>query len=181
MRMAVSPRFGMVIRWEEMRGMEAYGSANNLRGNYILGAVGCKRAGIHALRTFLASDAEASLICQDDCRWEPDAGAAVAQALRELPTAWDLLYFSASARMAHTPHSAHLVRLGGARLCTAILWQRDAAARLLPELEACDCEWDLFMERSHARLRAYCVVPMPAYQGKSRSDIVGGVVQPRNR
>lgn len=169
------------IRWEEMKGMEAYGKAENLRGNYIPGAVGCKRAGIKALRAFLESGAKTALICQDDCLWKPDAGRTVERALRELPAHWDLLYFSASSREKNTPYSPHLVKLGGARFCNAILWNRFAAARLLPELEACDCEWDLFMQRSHARMNAFCVTPMPAYQAKSRSDIVLGVVQPPNR
>ena len=169
------------IRWEEMKGMEAYGKADNLRGRYIPGAVGCKRAGIKALRTFLDSGAATALICQDDCLWKPDAATTVARALRELPEDWDLLYFSASSREKNTPHSPHLVRLGGARFCNAILWTRAAAERLLPDLERCDCEWDLFMQRSHASLRAFRVVPMPAYQGKSHSDIVRSVVQPPNR
>jgi hypothetical protein len=169
------------IRWEEMKGMEAYGKADNLRGRYIPGAVGCKRAGIKALRTFLDSGAATALICQDDCLWKPDAARTVARAMRELPDDWDLLYFSASSREKNTPHSPHLVRLGGARFCNAILWTRAAAERLLPDLERCDCEWDLFMQRSHASLRAFCVVPMPAYQGKSHSDIVRSVVQPPNR
>ena len=172
---------GSDIRWEEMKGMEAYGKADNLRGRYIPGAVGCKRAGIKALRTFLDSGAATALICQDDCRWKPDAARTVARAFRELPADWDLLYFSASSREKNAPHSPHLVRLGGARFCNAILWTRAAAERLLPDLERCDCEWDLFMQRSHASLRAFCVVPMPAYQGKSRSDIVRSVVQPPNR
>jgi GR25 family glycosyltransferase involved in LPS biosynthesis len=169
------------IRWAEMKGMEAYGKADNLRGRYIPGAVGCKRAGIKALRTFLDSGAATALICQDDCLWKPDAARTVARAMRELPADWDLLYFSASSREKNTPYSPHLVRLGGARFCNAILWTRAAAERLLPDLERCDCEWDLFMQRAHAGLRAFCVVPMPAYQGKSHSDIVRSVVQPPNR
>jgi hypothetical protein len=169
------------IRWEEMKGMEAYGKAEHLRGSYIPGAVGCKRAGIKALKTFLESGAKTALICQDDCLWKPDAVRTVSRALQELPLGWDLLYFSASSRDKNHPHSPHLVRLGGARFRNAILWTRATAMRLLPELERCDCEWDLFMQRSHSWLRAYCVVPMPAYQGKSKSDIVLGVVQPPNR
>ena len=102
--------------------MEAYGKADNLRGRYIPGAVGCKRAGIKALRTFLDSGAATALICQDDCLWKPDAATTVARALRELPEDWDLLYFSASSREKNTQHSPHLVRLGGARFCNAILW-----------------------------------------------------------
>ncbi|WP_367871111.1 glycosyltransferase [Luteolibacter sp. Populi] len=169
------------IRWEEMKGMEAYGSAENLRGEYIPGAVGCKRAGINALKNFLDSRANTALICQDDCLWKPDAPRIIGRALRELPEDWDLVYFSASSRDKNLPYSPHLVRLGGARYCNAILWNRASAKRLLPELENADCEWDLFMQRSHAWLQTYCVVPMPAYQGKSRSDIVQGIVQPPNR
>lgn len=169
------------VLWREMKGMEAYGKAENLRGGYIPGAVGCKRAGIRALKTFLESGAKTALICQDDCRWKPDAVRTVDRALRELPEEWDLVYFSASSRERNSPWSPHLVRLGGARYCNAILWSRFTAMRLLPELEACDCEWDLFMQRAHGWLRAYCVAPMPAYQARSRSDIVRGVVQPPNR
>jgi GR25 family glycosyltransferase involved in LPS biosynthesis len=168
------------IRWGEMKGMEAYGKAEHLRGDYVVGAVGCKRAGIKALREFIESGADTALICQDDCLWRPDAARTVERALRELPDDWDLLYFSASSREKNTPYSPRLMRLGGARYCNAILWRRSTALRLLPELEGCDCEWDLFMQRSQNRLNAYCVVPMPAYQGKSRSDIVRAVVEPPN-
>lgn len=169
------------IRWEEMKGMEAYGKAENLRGSYVVGAVGCKRAGIAALRTFIESGVTTALICQDDCRWQADALGTIRRAFQELPAHWDLVYFSASARQPHEAFSPHLVRLKGARLCTAILWHRQTAMRLLPELERCDCEWDVFMQRKHAELSAFCVVPMPAYQGRSRSDITGGIVQPPNR
>lgn len=168
------------IRWDEMKGMEAYGKAEHLRGSYVHGAVGCKRAGIRALQQFLESGAATALICQDDCLWYDDAADTVKKAMRELPEDWDLVYFSASNRVKNLPYSPWLVRLNGARLCTAILWKRETAERLLPELEACDCEWDLFMQRSHANLNAFCVSPMPAYQARSKSDIVGGVVQPPN-
>lgn len=169
------------IRWEEMKGMEAYGKAENLRGEYVIGAVGCKRAGISALKRFLESGAAIGLICQDDCRWQEDALETIRRAFQELPGTWNLVYFSASARQAHEPFSPLLMKLKGARLCTAILWNRETALRLLPELESCDCEWDVFMQRKHAELKVFCVVPMPAIQGRSRSDIVGGIVQPPNR
>ncbi len=169
------------IQWREMKGMEAYGRVGNLRGGYVVGATGCKRAGIAALERLLESDAATGLICQDDCRWEPDALRTIQKACLELPSGWDLVYFSASARQPHEPFSPHLVRIMGARLCTAILWKRQTAERLLPRLKECDCEWDVFMQRSHAELRVFGVVPMPARQARSRSDIAGGIVQPSNR
>lgn len=169
------------VRWEEMKGMEAYGKMDRLRGDYVPAAAGCKRAGIRALRHFLASGTQVGLICQDDCLWKSGATGMIARGLAELPADWDLLYFSASARLPHLPVSPHLVRLQGARLCTSVLWRRDTALRLLPVLESCDCEWDLFMQRSHRELNAYAVVPMPAYQAKTRSDILGISIQPGNR
>jgi lipopolysaccharide biosynthesis glycosyltransferase len=168
------------IRWDEMKGMEAYGKADHLRGSYVLGAVGCKRAGIRALEKFLDSGAHTALICQDDCLWREDAADTVRKAMRELPSDWDMVYFSASSRIKNRSYSPWLTRLGGARFCTAILWKREAAERWLPELKACDCEWDLFMQRIHSMTNAYCVSPMPAFQARSKSDIVGGIVQPPN-
>ncbi|BCU77655.1 glycosyltransferase [Luteolibacter sp. LG18] len=150
------------IRWQEMKGMEAHGSPGNLRTGYVPTAVGEKRAGIRALEAFLASGADTALICLSRCQWREDADAILERASLELPEDWDLLYLTASPRARHQPWSPHLVRLRGARQCTAILWTRRAAERLLPELAAADCEWDVFMERSHAAVNAYCVIPMPA-------------------
>lgn len=168
------------IRWEEMREMEAYGKIANLRSDYVIGAVGCKRAGIRALETFLESRASNALICQDDCRWKPKADELIAMALRELPDYWDLLYFSASARLPHKARSPHLIKLSGARLCTAILWKRETAELLLQDLKRSGCEWDLFMQRAHSKLNAYCVHPMPAYQATSHSNIAHRMVKPAN-
>lgn len=92
-----------------------------------------------------------------------------------------MLYFSAHSRKRNLPISNRMVRLGGARNCTAILFRRGYVMEMLPRLEACDTEWDLFMEREHAVAAAYCAMPMPAYQGESFSDIVGRVVTPPNR
>jgi GR25 family glycosyltransferase involved in LPS biosynthesis len=169
------------IRWDEMKGMEAYGKAEHLRGGYVLGAVGCKRAGIRALETFLASGSETALICQDDCLWQEDSVEIVRRAITELPADWDMVYFSASNRAKIRSYSPWLTRLSGARFCTAVMWKREAAERWLPELKACDCEWDLFMQRIHPHTNAYCLSPMPAFQARSKSDIVGGIVQPPNR
>ncbi len=72
------------IRWEEMKGMEAYGNVDYLRGDYILGAVGCKRSGVQALEKFIESGAETALICQDDCLWVEDAELLVRRGLADL-------------------------------------------------------------------------------------------------
>lgn len=159
------------IAWTEMKGMEAYGKSENLKGDYILGAVGCKRAGIAALRAFLAGGAETALICQDDCHWN-ELRVNISRALTEVPADWDLLYFSATQRSPYVAVTPFWMRITGARLCTAIVWKRATAMRLLPELEACDCEWDLFMQKQHALLNAYTMRPMPAFQAASYSDIV---------
>jgi lipopolysaccharide biosynthesis glycosyltransferase len=169
------------ISWSEMKGMEAYGDAAKLRGDYVLGAVGCKRAGIAALRAFLASGATTALICQDDCHWVDQADEQIARALQEVPADWDLLYFSATQRSPYIPVSPFWMKLTGGRLCTAIVWKRETAMRLLPALEVCDCEWDVFMEREHSKLNAYAMRPMPAYQAASFSDIVRRQTQVANR
>ena len=168
------------ISWREMRGMEAYGHAENLRTDYVIGAAGCKRAGIRALEEFLASGARTALICQDDCRWRPQGVARAMNAMSQLPADWDLVYFSASARQEYVPYSLNLVRVRGARLCTAVLWKRETAAALLPGLAACDCELDRFLELAHAGLKVFCVVPMPAYQAASVSNITGLHGKPSN-
>lgn len=169
------------IAWAEMKGMEAYGQAENLRTPYIVGAVGCKRAGIKALRAFIDSGADTALICQDDCHWKNGATTMITHALQELPQDWDLLYFSASARKPHLPYSPHLARLQGARLCTAVLWNRRMAMLTIEDLETCDCEWDLFMQRLHAKHQCFVCVPMPAYQAKSFSNIVRAITKVSNK
>lgn len=169
------------ILWAEMKGMEAYGKAENLRTEYVVGAVGCKRAGIKALRAFLDSCADTAMICQDDCHWKEGSIEIINHAIAELPHDWDLLYFSASARKPHLPHSPHLAQLQGARLCTAILWNRKMAERIINDLEQCDCEWDLFMQKLHQKHNCYVAVPMPAYQAKSFSNITKSVSLIPNR
>ncbi len=161
------------VRWEEMKGMEAYGRVANLRNAYVPAAVGSKRAVIRTLRNFLDSGASTALICLDDCLWRTGAPERISRALAELPADWELLYFSTSARPGHLPFSPRLVRLLGSRVCLAVLWRRETALRLLPELETCDCEWDLFMQRSQGDLNAYAVVPVPACQAQTRSNIAG--------
>lgn len=169
------------ILWAEMKGMEAYGRDANLRTDYVVGAVGCKRAGIAALERMLEDEGEWALICQDDCHWNDGAMVAMDIALAELPEDADMLYFSAHSRSKNAPVTSTLMRLGGARNCTAILFRRGYVMEMLPRLMACDTEWDLFMEREHARAVAYCVTPMVAYQAASFSDIVQRNVRPPNR
>lgn len=169
------------IAWTEMKGMEAYGNKENLKGDYVIGAVGCKRAGIAALRAFIASGAETALICEDDSHWMINAEKVIARALQEVPADWDLLYFSAIQKSPYVAVSPFWMRITGARMTSAIIWKRETAMRLLPELEACDCEWDFFLQRQHATLQAYAMRPMPAYQAASFSDILGYHTQVANR
>lgn len=169
------------IAWTEMRGMEAYGKSENLKGDYVLGAVGCKRAGIAALRAFLASGAETALICEDDSHWLENAQQMISRALAEVPADWDLLYFSAIQKSPYVAVTPFWMRITAARMTSAIVWKRETAMRLLPDLETCDCEWDLFMQRQHAVLNAYAMRPMPAYQAASFSDILGYQTQVANR
>lgn len=163
------------VRWEEMKGMEAYGKVANLRNAYVPAAVGSKRAVIRAIRKFLDSGAETALISTDDCLWRIGASEMISRALGELPEDWDLLYLSTSLRPRHMPYSPHLIRLLGSRVGLAVLWRREAASRILPELEGCDCEWEIVMQRSHEVLNAYAVVPVPTRQAQTRSDITGFV------
>lgn len=169
------------ISWTEMKGMEAYGNKEKLKGDYVIGAVGCKRAGIAALRTFLASGAATALICEDDSHWMKDAEKVIARALQEVPSDWDLLYFSAIQKSPYVAVSPFWMRITGARMTSAIIWKRETAMRLLPGLEMCDCEWDVFLEREHPKLNAYAMRPMPAYQAASFSDILGYQTQVANR
>jgi GR25 family glycosyltransferase involved in LPS biosynthesis len=169
------------IAWTEMKGMEAYGDKQKLKGDYVIGAVGCKRAGIAALRAFIASGAATALICEDDSHWMIDAEKVIARALQEVPADWDLLYFSAIQKSPYVAVSPFWMRITGARMTSAIVWKRETAMSLLPELEACDCEWDLFLQRQHATLHAYAMRPMPAYQAASFSDILGYHTQVANR
>jgi lipopolysaccharide biosynthesis glycosyltransferase len=151
------------IHWDEMKGLEAHGCLENLRGDYVENVVCERRAVVSALRAFLASGEPTALVCLPGCRWNPDAARLLARAVAELPDDWDLLYLQASAREPHRPFSPHLVRVMGARGGVAVLWKREAAARLLPELESCDCELDVFLHRQHEALAAFCVAPMPVY------------------
>jgi GR25 family glycosyltransferase involved in LPS biosynthesis len=169
------------ILLDEVCEMEAYGSAENLRGNYALGAVGCKRAGIKALEWFLGTEHEQALICQDDCHWVDDAAVKVDAAMANLPKKWDVLYFSAHDRTPTTPVNDYWRQLTGARLCTAILWTRQAAEKLLPALQVSGREWDFFMETQHPNILAFRMVDMPAYQNPDISDIAGHFVKPSNK
>ena len=164
------------VSWSEMRYMEAYGFLENLRSDYILGAVGCKRSAIAALEEFVDSSETTRLIVQDDCEWQPEGEAIIRRAWQELPDDWDMLYFSASNRQPPSPVSAHLTRLRGARHCTAILFRKRRARELLDGLKRCSTELDVYMEKAHRGLNAYCVAPMVARQMVNRSDIVGGVI-----
>lgn len=166
------------IRWEEMRGIDASQRTDALRGDHVVEAIGERMGGIAALERFVASGAETALICRDDCRWKPRAAEMAGAAARQLPEEWDLLYFSAPRGAIHLPFATRLTRMRGARLCTAILWQRTTALDLLPELRACDCEFDIFLERSHTRLNAFCAVPMPAYQATTHRNHIPSHEQP---
>jgi hypothetical protein len=91
------------------------------------------------------------------------------------------LYFSAIQKSPYGAVSPFWMRITGARMASAIIWKRETAMRLLPGLEACDCESDLFLEREHPKLNAYAMRPMPAYQSASFSDIVKRQTQVANR
>lgn len=166
------------IKWTEMRGMEAYGKPDWLRTDYVIGAVGCKRAGIRALETFLNSEHETALICQDDCRWLPNACQILAP-IDGYPDGWDMIYLSANLRKSSKPHDEHWMRMVAARLCTSIIWNRQSAERAVSIFKEADCEWDLAQERMMRGLNVFSPHQWTCAQAKGPSDIVGrSMVQP---
>jgi hypothetical protein len=163
------------LRWEEMKGLEGYGRMENLRGGYVIEAVGIRRACVAALERFLESGARCCMVGLDSCRWRPGAMEALARSMAQLPDDWDLFYPWVSAGASHQPFDTSLTRLSGGRGAAAVVWRRETALALLPGLAACGCELDVFLERARQELAAYCAVPMPAYQAVWRSPLVGGL------
>lgn len=168
------------IRWTEMRHLEAYGSSDNLRKDYVIGAVGCKRSAIAAMEHFLEGEDERLLLLQDDCQWIADSDAAIRKAWPQLPSNWDMVYFSSNCRSPSERVSKNIVRLRGARLGTAILFKRSVLPRLVDGLRNSGTEYDVFMQGFHEHSNAYCIDPMPAFQKPTFSDIVLRDVAPEN-
>jgi len=167
------------ILWSEMRGLEAYGNPINLRNEYVIGAVGCKRAGIKALRTFLDSGHQTALICQDDCRWLPE-WRSVIEPLTGYPEGWDMIYLSANLREPSLPHDDQWLRMVGARLCTSIIWNRRSALAAVEVIEKSDCEWDMAQEQLMRASNAYSPHRWVCVQARSYSDIVRQVMDQPN-
>ncbi|MFD0894009.1 hypothetical protein KBB96_03295 [Luteolibacter ambystomatis] len=150
------------VRWPEVSMMRLYGMVGQSRTNHAVQATAAKRGAIKALEAFLESGAETALICEDDCTWAENAADWMDRAISELPPDWELLYFLAEAQSPNLAWSPHLVKLTGAKLCTAVLWRRDTALKLLPGLRESGAEWDEFMAQQQAETLSFCMAPMPA-------------------
>ena len=159
------------ILWREMRHMEAYSRTSNLRGDYVIGAVGCKRSTIEQLSRFVKQGAESCLLIQDDCELAPHSGSVLGAAWPQLPKDWDMVYFGASHRSPPIAISANITKVTAARHCTAIIFRHSFAKRILPDLSESGMELDYFLEHCHSRCNAYCIEPMIVRQRPGFSDI----------
>lgn len=159
------------ILWREMRHLEAYHRESWLRTDYVIGAVGCKRSAIAQMHIFLESRHETLLLAQDDCELRSDSSSVFEMAWRQLPDNWDMLYLGASCRKPATRASSHLLRLNGARHCTAVIFRRRFVERILGDLITAGTELDRFLEQTHSSVNAFCIDPMIARQIPGHSDI----------
>lgn len=169
------------IRWVDIRGFEAYNLVRNFRGAYVPRALGCRLAGLAALKEGIRLTAGESrlghrqgfLIFQDDVVI-PDP-LALAAAIDGLPDGTDALWLDTSQVTSWGTKSAvpGLVRVNGARLCTGF-WISTAHAKLVVQgLEKADCEWDVFMERLMRSHRYYGRRRPLCYQRRGISTITG--------
>lgn len=149
------------ISWAKVKGMIPTTADPQKRHARVMEAMSHRTALVNALRRFLASGEETALICTDSCQWDESRGAVVEDAVASLPDDWGLLYFGASP-LSHSAIAPHLTRLESSTLSPAVLWKRQTAMRLIPQLEAADCEWQTLLAKSHAWIPTYCVVPFVA-------------------
>lgn len=136
------------LLWKEMRQLEAYKKPEYLRNFYPLRAVGCRRAGLNALKMgYEKSTAEGFIICQDDVLFVSNAKEKISKCLTELPEEANLLWFDRKQiTQPEEQYSENLNILRGARLCTAFWISKKFAGSLIQKLEIAEKEWDVFME-----------------------------------
>ncbi len=149
------------IPWVEVMAMHDSDSPGWPQREYVAREAAAKRAMIEALRSLIESGGASVLILQDKCRWDSAAAGLMEEALRELPSDWDLLYLQLDVASEAEPISPRLAKLGSAFGSMAIVWSRKAALRLLPGLEKSGREWGVFLKRKQRELNAYCVAPLP--------------------
>ncbi|GHP01919.1 hypothetical protein PPROV_000067600 [Pycnococcus provasolii] len=128
------------------------------------------------------SGATTALILEDDARFSKDAFLVLAQALREIPDDWDVLYLGAN----HLSPPDAVPGCDYVSLCTAALAMHAYVVRCSRANEAADyletspraCDVEMVRLQSTGALRVYCTDPPVATQAAGQSDIQGIHVGP---
>lgn len=145
---------------------------------------GCKILGPHQsfnasvrqmLVDFLGTDSQNMLSMEGDVIFRDLSH--LAQALRELPSDWDIVYLGANLTCCPTPpeqFSEHLFRIKGAWTTHAIGYNRKVVQFILDNQPGFSEEMvDCWLSKQFDRLNAYVVAPMVAYQRPHQSGIWG--------
>lgn len=128
------------------------------------------------LRDFLASTSETLLLLEEDCVFRDVSH--VAQALSELPADWDILYLGANLVCWNNGepwperYSEHLFRVKVAWTTHCIGFNKKVVPYLLENQPGLSEQmFDQYLSDNLAKLNAYCVAPMVAYQRPRVSTI----------
>jgi lipopolysaccharide biosynthesis glycosyltransferase len=160
---AVRPYRGS-IRWEQIRNFEAGGLTKNLSDDYVVRELARLQGMREALRRFSESTDDTGLIVENGIKWVEGARDLIELALSELPKKWDLVMLQASQIEQFNMIGRRLAELTDFTPGRAAIWRRDCAARLLPELDKCDCEFDVLLRKVARQWKVFGVVPFPANQ-----------------
>lgn len=167
-------------QWDELLSSVNVDAFQRHVGRDVLpGEVGCYHSHLQAWRRFLASEAQALLVLEDDMVFHADFLDALRTALRG-QAHWDMLKL-AKIRAKQPVCQGHLgayrlnAYLGAATGFGAYLVQRETAKRLLPALLPIRAPIDRELERVQAYdLRHFGLEPFPSHpQDEGQSTITG--------
>lgn len=121
------------------------------------------------LADFYDSGAETLLHLEDDCSFKDLDH--LPQALRELPSDWDIVYLGCNIHGEVVRHSEYLFRVKGAWTTHAIGYNRKVVPFILENQPGFGEMYDDFLRSQLPNLNAYVVAPMIAWQRPHYSDL----------
>lgn len=168
----------LVVR--DVDGYDAHHVARVIGRDMRPGEIGCFLSHRQALEHFLASDATALMLCEDDIDSDPDVAALLSETLewlsRRAPN-WRAVHLSSD----YDKYSRSICRLGDRRLkrayafpltTTGILWSRTGAKAALAALDTIKAPVDnAFRLHLSGTAEAYQIVPRPMRARDVPSDI----------
>lgn len=153
------------ILWKQIRGFEADGLMENLKGDYIVKEIGRLLTMRGCLQRFVELGKRTALVVEKGLHWGDHARDRIESGLAELPSDWDLVILHAMRVDRFKPIRGNMARLVDFVPGRAAIWSVESAVKVLEALESADKEFPMVLHALAKNWMVYGLVPFPCKIG----------------